>query len=450
LPLPDSPHADPEAIFIDSGYFFVFKHSPDPAGGADFLRLLTARETAGRFAAERGLPVAVNGANTRLNPSMAAVGRQLDGIQRTFGAASGEVPPGMSQAWNDVLHEVLSGKTEPAQAAAALERAAELVRNRAQHPDRVEVRYPGRALLFVLFLGAGLVLGVASGSPTSASGGEAGPRALFLGPSLAVYSLFFVLPALASLGFCLTRWDGLAKPEYVGLLHFRRLLLESDGFWTALGNNLYLMVVIPAVVVPLALFLANCLNQGLWGSGFFRVAFFFPNLLGVAGILLWQQLYNPQGPINRLFGIDTPWLSPDHLYHALIPMGVWGACGFNMVLYLAAMQSVPGELYEAAELDGASDGHKFFQITLPMIWDTLAASLIFMLIAGMKAFEAIWLLTNQSPTTGTHVVGTLMVRSMFTDMRIGEAAAIACLLFAMVFVGSALTARFTESEAIER
>jgi raffinose/stachyose/melibiose transport system permease protein len=122
-------------------------------------------------------------------------------------------------------------------------------------------------------------------------------------------------------------------------------------------------------------------------------------------------------------------------------MGIWGACGFNMVLFLAAMQGVPEDLYEAADLYGANAWQKFRHITLPMIWPTVVAALLFMLIGGMKAFEAIWLLTSQAPTTENHVVGTLMVRSMFVEQRIGQAAAIACLLFATVLVCSLLADR---------
>jgi raffinose/stachyose/melibiose transport system permease protein len=214
------------------------------------------------------------------------------------------------------------------------------------------------------------------------------------------------------------------------------------------------MLVIPSLVLPLSLLLANALHQGVRGSRVLRIGFFFPNLLGVAGILLWQQLYNPAGgPINAaLSGLGLrsfegfPWLAPQNLYTALIPMGLWGACGFNMVLLLAAMQGVPRDLYEAAELYGAGAWQKFRFITLPLIWPTVIAAFLFMVIGAMKAFEVIWLLTNQAPTTETHVLGTLMVRSMFVEHRVGQAAAMACLLFAVVLVCSLLAERILSRE----
>ena len=181
-------------------------------------------------------------------------------------------------------------------------------------------------------------------------------------------------------------------------------------------------------------------------------------LLGTVAItLLWMHLYNPQGgPVNAILtGLGMTrftgfaWLSPEHLYWALIPVSVWGACGFNMVLYLAATENIPTDLYEAAELDGVSQWRQFWHITLPLIWDVLAISVVFMVIGGMKAFEIIWLLTNQRPLTVNHVIGTRMLQAAFGEFNIGEATAIAVMLFLMVFVGSAVTLRVMKRETVE-
>ncbi len=464
LPLPDSTRAHPGTSFVGSGgYLFVFSSSANPAGGADFLRYLSSARVMGRFASQRGLAVATARANQKLNPTVAEVAAQLSQIEHTFGEGSGPGLQGLGQVWTDALGPLLQGRGEPAQLAAQMETEAQLVRARHLHPDRVAVRHQGKALLLALFLLGGTALGVAGGGSSKSQGASApggGFLARFLGPSLLIYSLFFMLPSALALAASLVRWDGLGPPDFVGTLHFRRLLLESDGFWIALTNNLILMLIIPALVLPLSLFLANCLHQEVWGSRVFRVAFFFPNLIGVAGILLWKLLYNPQGPVNQLLspldqifgslGLAAPgeiaFLSSEWLYWGLVPMGVWGACGFHMVLFLAAMQSVSPHLYEAAELNGANAWEKFRYITLPAIWETLLASVIFMIIAGMKAFEVIWLLTDQSPATDTHVIGTLLVQSMFTEQRIGQAAAVACLLFLIVLVGSLLAARFNRGE----
>jgi raffinose/stachyose/melibiose transport system permease protein len=246
--------------------------------------------------------------------------------------------------------------------------------------------------------------------------------------------------------------------RWVGLLNFKRLLLEDDSFWTALGNNLFLMFVVPVFVIPLALFLAAVIHRGIRGANVFRIVFFFPNLLGtVAVTLLWMYMYNPQGGLvnGLLTGLgftqfkSFAWLAPDKLYWALIPLSVWAACGFNLVLFLAAMQAIPQSLYEAAEIDGASPWRQFWSITLPMIWEILTIAMVFMVIGGMKAFEIIWLLTNQRPSQTDHVISTRMVQVMFNEFRVGEATAIAVLLFLMIFFGSVFTLKMMQRETYE-
>ena len=300
------------------------------------------------------------------------------------------------------------------------------------------------------------------------------PAALvvFVGPAVLIYTVFVIVPCARSFHWSLHRWDGLTDMSAVGLTHFRRMLFESDAFWAALKNNLFIMFVIPLFVLPLSLFLAGCISRRIKGAALFRVVFFFPNILGgVAATLLWMHLYNPQGgPINAaLSGLGRAmsnvgltgagaalegfagfaWLSQDHLYWALIPMAVWGACGFNMILFLAAMESIPEELYESAQIDGASPWRQFRTITVPLIHEVLTIAIVFMVIGGMKTFEVIWLLTNQRPTTDTHVIGTLMVSSMFTEFKVGQATAIAVLLFVIVFVGTAVTLRLSRRERVE-
>ncbi|MCY2930481.1 MAG: sugar ABC transporter permease [Planctomycetota bacterium] len=281
-----------------------------------------------------------------------------------------------------------------------------------------------------------------------------------------------IAPSAQSFGWSTQRWDGLTKMIPVGLVHFQRLLFESDGFWVALTNNLFIMLVIPMFVLPLSLFLAGCISRGVRGAGFFRVVFFFPNLLGgVTATLLWMHLYNPKagmingfltwaGDVATHWGLtrmglwlvsfqEFAWLSPDHLYWAMVPISVWGACGFYMVLFLAAMQGIPRELYEAADIDGASPWRQFRNITLPLLQEVIAIATVFLVIGGMKAFELIWLLTEQQPTTATHVIGTKMVYSMFNEFNVGEASAIAVLLFLMVFFGTAVTLRLMRRERVE-
>ena len=472
LPMATPSKASSDAINTGSGYFFVFKKSANPQIGVDFLRFMTSRQMAGTFAEMRDILVAVDGAmEGRTTADMQDLVDLAQRATTTFGTAPGEGYPELDQALNDVRFKIVNGQIAPAQAARALESAAAAVRNRSEHPDRITVRHlwkPG-LLLGLLASAMGFWFYTTFKRWREKQTGGA-PRLngnvrlnwfgvlIFVGPAALFYTVFVIAPSLKSFIWSTMRWDGLTDMAFVGLLHFQRLLFESDEFWIALSNNLFIMFVIPFCVLPLALFLAVCISREVVGAKVFRIAFFFPNILGgVAATLLWMHLYNPQGgPVNTLLvalGLEGfagfAWLAQDNLYWALVPMSIWGAAGFNMILFLAAMESIPSSVYEAADIDGASSWRQFWSITIPLIWEVLSISIVFMVIGGMKAFEVIWLLTNQTPTTDNHVIGTRMVQAMFAEFKVGEATAIAVLLFLMVFFGTTATLRAMKREAVE-
>jgi ABC-type sugar transport system permease subunit len=125
------------------------------------------------------------------------------------------------------------------------------------------------------------------------------------------------------------------------------------------------------------------------------------------------------------------------------------ACGFNLILYLAAMEGIDPQLYEAAEIDGASVRMQFFTITLPLIREIVAISVVFLVIGGLNAFEMVWLLTSQDPSASMQTLGTLLVTTMFKDFDVGRAAALAVILFSLVLVGSAAVLRGLRSDPVE-
>ncbi len=474
---------DPTALQATSGYFTVFAHSKHPDLAVDFLRFMTSPKMAAMFCRERDIPVAVRGVNeANLSADLSDLATLIRGSHESYGVAPGEGFPTMDQALSDNLLAVLTGELTPQQAASRLEGAAAVARQTQLHPERVTITHVVKPVIFLVLLTSGAAYAawdhvrrrgarkIASSKPLRRL--PAVYALLFVGPSALLFLLFVLLPGVKSFSWCVQKWDGLTDSEFVGLRHFRYLLFGSDGFWTALQNNLYIMFVIPLLMVPLSLFLAACVSRGVRGANFFRGAFLLPSVIGgVSATLLWMQLYDPQaGIINAglvgvghgLSRVGLPgvggwfegfdgfaWLSQAHLYTALLPMSVWAGFGFNFVLYLAAMEAVPGELYEAAELEGASPFQQFFAVTIPLIWEVLTISAIFMVIGGMKAFESIWLLTNQQPSSSVHVIGTKMMQSLITEMNVGQATAIAVLLFAMVFVGSAVAMRIMQRETVE-
>jgi raffinose/stachyose/melibiose transport system permease protein len=502
--------ADPSTIQAGADSFFLFA-SGDPVReqlSVDFLRFLTSRTRAEAFVRRTDSPVAVRGVPVAaFSPRMRETAAMIANAKEAFNMPQVmQQPPAIRQALIDARSQLMTGKVTPQQFGMRLEEAAATDRARALAPDAIEYRHPiaGTLLLAGLVGVAGwlsaskwrarrvIEAGAAFPSrpeldatlPLSTTQPRArrdarpypgtqsyfgrlrGPVALgFIGPSLFVYLLLAIGPALAAFAWAFTHWDGLSNQTWSGLFHFKWLLFESDLVWSALANNLFLMVVPAVVVLPLALLFAYLLHRGIWGANFFRAVFLFPNLLGgIAATLLWMGAYEPHGGLINagLVGLGNitnsdwlrdfqgyPWLAQSNLYVALVPIYIWMACGFNLVLYLAAMEGVDEQLYEAAELDGAPAWRQFFFITLPLIWEVVVVSAVFIVIAGLNAFEMIWLLTSQDPDSSTHTLGTLMVTSMFKEFNIGRATAIAVLLFVLVLAGSAALMRGMKREAVE-
>jgi len=468
---------DPNTIQAQAGYYFMFATGDAVRERAtvDFFRFLTSRQQTREFARQLQSPVALRAVEPEdyLNPAMKEIAVMMRRAPATFDSA----PPGsaafmalFNQAMTDARYRLMTGRITPQEFGDQLERAAANEMARAKDKNRIDVKHPRQAVAFLSVIAVALLALIGSSlwrRIGGAQGDESGTRKKtldtrqplraslamsFVAPAFFVFAAFVLVPALTSFFWAFSHWDGLTERSWAGWFNFKWLLLESDAFWFALRNNLYVMIVPTLAVVPMALLLATMIHRGVWGAGFFRAVFLFPNLLGgIAATLLWMNAYDPHGglvnttlvKIGQWMGNDWlqsfrgyAWLAQGHLYRALIPIYLWMACGFNLVLYLAAMQGINPELYEAAELDGASAARQFFTITLPLIWDVLATSAVFIVIAGLNTFEMIWLLTSQDPVTGTHVLSTLMVSTMFKDFQVGRATAIAVLMFLLVLIGS--------------
>ncbi len=467
----------PDTLQTQSAYYFLFA-SGDPArekATVDFFRFLTSRERAKRFAQTVDSPVALRAVTPDdFSPLMRDTAELVAKAPASFDAA----PPAsatnlavINQALTDARYRLMTGRITPEEFGARLEAAATAACARETDPDRVENRH-GFATATLLLVLAALVAWLAwkkaarggrgtTANPASAEHlGHLRPAFAFgfVGPALFLFGAFVILPGLASMVWGFTRWDGLGERTWAGLFNFKWLLLESDVFWFALRNNLYLMIVPALVVVPAALFFATLIHRGIWGAGVFRVVFLFPNMLGgIAATLLWMSAYDPHGGLVNTalvkLGFESfqgfAWLSQANLYGALIPIYLWMACGFNLVLYLAAMEGISPDLYEAADLEGASPARQFFSITVPLIWEVLVISAVFLVIGGLNAFEMIWLLTSQDPASGTHTLSTLMVSTMFQEFQVGRATAIAVVMFVLVLIGSAAVMRALKRDTVE-
>ena len=302
----------------------------------------------------------------------------------------------------------------------------------------------------------------------------------FLLPNLLGFLVFTSLPVLASLALSFFQWDLFSAPQFVGMQNYSRLLGFQAGrpndpdFWYYAFNTGFLLLIIPVNILG-SLFLAVVLNQKLRGIVVFRTIYFMPSIVaGVATYLLWRWLYNPDyGLFNTLIAHCLPgWLNaaitkvcavlgqvlmghplewpPNWLASvgwakpALMFMGFWSVVGgYNMILYLAALQGVSPELYEAADIDGANRWQKFWTITWPMVSPTTFFILTMSLIGGLQGgFEQAFVMTRGGPAGATTTISYYIYNHAFAWNHMGYAAAIAWVLFAAVLVVTMLNWRF--------
>ena len=265
---------------------------------------------------------------------------------------------------------------------------------------------------------------------------------LFLLPSLGGLLLFTVLPILASLGISLSQWDLLTPPHFVGLANFARLL-GSQTFWAALGHTLYFIVGYIPLVTVIALGVAVLLNQKRKGVILFRAAFFLPVVSAwVAVALIWRWIFNPRfGILNYLLGLvgvqGPAWLfNPRWAMPAIIITSVWKDIGFVMVMFLAGLQAIPGQYYEAAAMDGANRWQRFLRITLPLLSPTTFFAVTISLINSFQVFDQVWIMTQGGPAGATSVLVERIVKNAFSYGRMGYAAALSWVLFLLVFTAT--------------
>lgn len=272
----------------------------------------------------------------------------------------------------------------------------------------------------------------------------------FLLPNFTGFLIFTSIPVLASLALSFMKVDLISTPkafEIVGLDNFRELL-QDPYFWKYCWNTVVLMASIPFSIAG-SLILALALNQKLKGVVFFRTIYFLPTICsGVAIYVLWRLIYNSEfGVLNTLiakFGslIHLPLKGPNWLTDeawakpALIIMSIWQTVGgYNMILYLAALQGVPRDLYEAAEIDGANSWQKFWAVTWPQISPTTFFIATMSIIGGFQAgFDPAYIMTGGGPNGATTTIIYYIYNNAFQWQQMGYAAAISWFLFLVIFM----------------
>jgi len=262
---------------------------------------------------------------------------------------------------------------------------------------------------------------------------------VFISPWLIGFSIFTLYPLFASLYYSFTNYDVLQPAKWVGFDNYINLFVNDTLFLTALRNTLFYMVVsIPASMI-LAIGLAMLLNVDIRGISFFRLLIYIPSLVApVAASIIWLWILNPNyglaNEILRIIGLPgIGWLSsPAWSKPSLILINLW-TIGPTVIIYLASLQGIPRQLYEAAILDGANSWHKFYYITLPMLTPALLFSLITGMIDALQYFTQAYVLTDGSgrPLDSTLFYALLLYRNAFAYLKMGYASAMAWLLFVL-------------------
>jgi raffinose/stachyose/melibiose transport system permease protein len=261
---------------------------------------------------------------------------------------------------------------------------------------------------------------------------------LFLAPALIWYIIFLVYPMYQSLVISFMDWDGLsADIRFVGLDNYRRIFFEDDTARLALRNNILWTIGTLLIPTVIGLLLAVALDRSLRARTVFRAIFYGPAVLPLVAVgMIWAWMYNPQfGFVNVFFreiGLDQfarGWLS---LYETALPAtfltAVWGGIGFPMVLYLAALQAIPAEQYEAAKMDGANGTQLFWKITLPWLREANVIVFSLAVINSFKTFDLIYTMTYGGPGRSTQVLGTWMYFQSFQYYNTGYGSAIAWII----------------------
>jgi len=271
---------------------------------------------------------------------------------------------------------------------------------------------------------------------------------LMVAPVYIIYFLFILVPVVMTIWYSLTNYDLFNRSEFVGLSNFVRLFSDRL-FLKSLQNTAIYSVgtIIPQLV--LGLLLANALNRKMVGKKVFRLAFYLPYVVSMVSIsMLWLWIYEPAtGVLNqtiRLLGLPAMrWLYNENLaLPSLVVMGVWKMTGYNMVIFLAGLQQIPPHLYQAADIDGASQARKFLRITLPLIQPTSFFLFVINTIQSFSVFEQVNIMTDGGPNHATTtIVHQLYIRG-FEDFQMGYASSMGVFLLSLTLVLTVLNFRY--------
>tara|TARA_R110002124_G_scaffold120157_3_gene278046 strand:+ start:37961 stop:38830 length:870 start_codon:yes stop_codon:yes gene_type:complete len=278
------------------------------------------------------------------------------------------------------------------------------------------------------------------------------PGFLLSMPYMAHLSLFFVYPVVFSVILVFHRWDVVTPMEFVGWKNFIRVFSDEVFMQSIINTGIFLVLHIPLQIV-VALFFANLLNQKIIARGFFRTLYFLPVVVsGVVVTILFQQLFNyDTGLLNQFLyklGLgQVPWLvSENWAMPSIAFMATWKNVGLYVILFMGGLQSIPAELYEAAELEGANSSQRFFHITLPMLNPTIVTVIVLSVIGGFSLFIEPYVMTGGGPMNSTLSAVLYIYNQAFNFGHMGYASTMGLFFAVIIFMVVKIQRKFVETE----
>jgi ABC-type sugar transport system permease subunit len=279
---------------------------------------------------------------------------------------------------------------------------------------------------------------------------------LFLAPAFLLMLTFIAYPLVRSLYLSLFKWNGITKPQFIGLQNFT-MLFQDASFYNALFNTLKFAILTTAGTVIVGFFLAVAIERQVMGWKAFKIIYFLPVMMALTVVgMLWGQLLDPTfGPVNTLLkalGVANPpvWMGdPKITLYAIVGVSIWQYAGFPMIVFLAAMENIPLDIHDAATIDGVNPGQRITRIIFPMIKNVIVVMIMLQIIFSLKVFDVIWVMTQGGPGEATNVLGIYLYRNAFVYTYFGYGSAIAVVMAAIVFTISMLYRRYIKVEVIE-
>ncbi|MGB4137068.1 MAG: sugar ABC transporter permease, partial [Microbacterium sp.] len=278
---------------------------------------------------------------------------------------------------------------------------------------------------------------------------------LFLLPAGLVLGVFVIYPLVATGWMSLHDWSVGGASSWSGLDNYVELASDAR-FWNAMRVTATYTVVVVSVQIALSLGVAQALRKTSWFTALLRSAYYFPTIVSLAVVgVIWQFLLDPQiGLVNtwlRAAGIDTPDFlrDPSTALPAIIVVGIWKGLGFTLIIILAGLQSVPGELYEAARIDGAGPWRQYWSITLPLLRPATTFATVIATVQSLQLFELSYVMTRGGPLFSTESVVMYLYQRGFIDFRMGYASAIAWVLFVVILAISFVQLRLMRYQDVD-